>query len=133
MPKSFLASKFHNMEAKKVLHLDSNHPLMIEQLTQMGYTNVEDYTSSKETIENTIHEYEGIIIRSRFKIDQAFLEKATQLKFIGRVGAGLENIDCDFAVSKGITLIAAPEGNQTAVGEHALGYVIDIIQQIKPC
>lgn len=131
MPKSFLASKFHNMAAKKVLHLDSNHPLMIEQLAQLGYTNVEDYTSSKETIENTIHEYEGIIIRSRFKIDQSFLEKATQLKFIGRVGAGLENIDCDFAVSKGIALIAAPEGNQTAVGEHALGMLLTLFNKLN--
>ncbi len=119
------------MTTKKVLHLDSNHSLMIEQLAQMGYVNIEDYTSSKETIEETIHEYEGIIIRSRFKIDAAFLEKATQLKFIGRVGAGLENIDCEFAKAKGIALIAAPEGNQTAVGEHALGMLLTLFNKLN--
>lgn len=119
------------MAIKKVLHLDTNHPLMLEQLAKMGYTNVEDYTSSKEVIEETIHEYEGIVLRSRFKIDAAFLEKATQLKFIGRVGAGLENIDCDFASSKGIALIAAPEGNQTAVGEHALGMLLTLFNKLN--
>ena len=119
------------MTAKKVLHLDSNHPLMLEQLAQMGYVNVEDYSSTKEKIEETIHEYEGIIIRSRFKLDASFLGKATRLKFIGRVGAGLENIDCDFARSQGIALIAAPEGNQTAVGEHALGMLLSLFNRLN--
>ncbi|WP_410879239.1 2-hydroxyacid dehydrogenase [Myroides sp. DW712] len=119
------------MAVKKVLHLDSNHPLMLEQLAQMGYTNIEDYTSSKEEILKTIHEYEGIIIRSRFKLDSSFLAAATQLKFIGRVGAGLENIDCDFATAQGIALIAAPEGNQTAVGEHALGMLLSLFNKLN--
>ncbi|WP_413513705.1 2-hydroxyacid dehydrogenase [Myroides odoratus] len=119
------------MTTKKILHLDSNHPLMMEQLAQMGYTNIENYTAPKEIIEETIQEYEGIIIRSRFKIDASFLEKATNLKFIGRVGAGLENIDCDFATSKGIALIAAPEGNQTAVGEHALGMLLTLFNKLN--
>ncbi|MCT4631059.1 MAG: hydroxyacid dehydrogenase, partial [Winogradskyella sp.] len=81
----------------KILHLDTNHPLLLEQLNALGFTNHEDYTSSKPEIEAKIHEYDGFIIRSRFKIDKAFLDKATSLKFIGRVGAGLENIDCDYA------------------------------------
>ncbi|MGS4345808.1 2-hydroxyacid dehydrogenase [Myroides odoratus] len=119
------------MAVKKVLHLDSNHPLMLEQLAQMGYTNIEDYTSSKEEIIKTIHEYDGIIIRSRFKLDQSFLAAATQLKFIGRVGAGLENIDCDFAVAQGIALLAAPEGNQTAVGEHTLGMLLTLFNKLN--
>lgn len=119
------------MAVKKVLHLDSNHPLMLEQLAQMGYTNIEDYTSSKEEILKTIHEYEGIIIRSRFKLDQSFLAAATQLKFIGRVGAGLENIDCNFAAAQGIALIAAPEGNRTAVGEHALGMLLTLFNKLN--
>lgn len=116
---------------KKILHIDSNHPLMLTELAHMGYQNVEDYTSTKEEIEQNIHEYEGIIIRSRFKIDQPFLEKATSLKFIGRVGAGLENIDCEYATSKGIHLIAAPEGNRTAVGEHALGMLLTLVNKLN--
>ena len=119
------------MNTKKVLHIDSNHPLMITQLAALGYTNVENYTATKAEIEDIIHEYEGIIIRSRFSIDQSFLEKATNLKFIGRVGAGLENIDCMNAESKGIALIAAPEGNRSAVGEHALGMLLSLMNKLN--
>ena len=114
----------------KVLHLDSNHPLLIDQLTALGHTNHEDYSSSKEAIEAKIHTYDGLIIRSRFRIDAPFLDKATNLKFIGRVGAGLENIDTDYAQTKGIHLIAAPEGNQNAVGEHALGMLLALFNKL---
>src|SRR6476660_4071377 len=101
----------------KILHLDSNHPLLKEQLAQAGFENVDDFTSSKEEVEAKIHEYHGIVIRSRFKIDRKFLDKAVNLRFIARVGAGLESIDCDYAEEKSIHLIAAPEGNRNAVGE----------------
>lgn len=113
-----------------VLHLDSNHPLLIEQLAALGYTNHEDYSSSKQAIEAKIHIYDGLIIRSRFRIDAKFLDKATNLKFIGRVGAGLENIDTTYAQAKGIQLIAAPEGNQNAVGEHALGMLLALFNKL---
>ena len=115
----------------KILHLDTNHPLLIEQLNDLGFINHEDYTSSKEIIESKIHEYDGIVLRSRFTIDKQFLDAATNLKFIGRVGAGLENIDCDYAEKKGITLIAAPEGNRNAVGEHALGMVLSLFNKLN--
>ncbi|MDO5969226.1 2-hydroxyacid dehydrogenase [Flavivirga aquimarina] len=115
----------------KILHLDTNHELMINQLSDLGFTNHEDYTSSKETIEAKIKEYDGIILRSRFTIDKQFLDAATKLKFIGRVGAGLENIDCDYAEKKGIALIAAPEGNRNAVGEHALGMVLSLFNKLN--
>ncbi|MDB9954125.1 2-hydroxyacid dehydrogenase [Flavobacteriaceae bacterium] len=113
-----------------ILHLDSNHPLLIEQLAALGHTNHEDYSSSKKVIEAKIHTYDGLIIRSRFRIDAPFLDKATKLKFIGRVGAGLENIDTDYAQTKGIHLIAAPEGNQNAVGEHALGMLLALFNKL---
>lgn len=113
-----------------VLHLDSNHPLLIEQLAALGYTNHEDYSSSKQAIEAKIHTYDGLIIRSRFRIDAKFLDKATNLKFIGRVGAGMENIDTTYAQAKGIQLIAAPEGNQNAVGEHALGMLLALFNKL---
>ena len=64
----------------KVLHLDTNHPLLIEQLNDLGFINHEDYTSSKEIIESKIHEYDGIILKSRFTIDKQFLDAATSLK-----------------------------------------------------
>lgn len=115
----------------KVLHLDTNHPLLIEQLNDLDFINHEDYTSSKEIIESKMHEYDGIILRSRFTIDKQFLDAATNLKFIGRVGAGLENIDGVYAEKKGITLIAAPEGNRNAVGEHALGMVLSLFNKLN--
>ncbi|WP_372935986.1 2-hydroxyacid dehydrogenase [Seonamhaeicola sp.] len=115
----------------KVLHLDTNHELLINQLNNLGFTNHEDYSSSKESVEAIISEYDGIVIRSRFTIDKQFLDAATNLKFIGRVGAGLENIDCDYAKSKGVYLISAPEGNRNAVGEHALGMLLSLFNKLN--
>lgn len=115
----------------KILHLDTNHPLMKEQLNEKGFENHEDYTSSKTEVEEKIHLYDGIILRSRFSIDKPFLDKATRLKFIARVGAGLENIDCEYASEKGIQLISSPEGNRNAVGEHTLGMLLALLNKFK--
>lgn len=115
----------------KILHLDKNHPLIIEQLEDLGFTNEEDYTSSKEEVLEKIDAYDGIIIRSRFKLDQAFLSEAKNLKFIGRLGAGLENIDTKFASAQGIQLFSAPEGNRNAVGEHALGMLLSLFNKLN--
>ena len=115
----------------KTLHLDTNHELLINQLNDLGFVNHEDYKSSKEVIESKIHDYDGIIIRSRFTIDKQFLDNATNLKFIGRVGAGLENIDCDYAKEKNIHLISAPEGNRNAVGEHTLGMLLSLFNKLN--
>jgi len=115
----------------KILHLDSNHHLLWEQLEQAGFQNEADFTSSKTEIEDKIHEYHGIVIRSRFKIDKTFIDKAVNLKFIARVGAGLESIDCEYAEAKQIQLIAAPEGNRNAVGEHALGMLLSLMNRLN--
>ncbi|WP_242203058.1 2-hydroxyacid dehydrogenase [Aestuariivivens insulae] len=115
----------------KILHLDTNHELLINQLNDLGFTNHEDYTASKEAIEVKVKDYDGIIIRSRFTIDKQFLDAATNLKFIGRVGAGLENINCDYAQQKGVHLIAAPEGNRNAVGEHTLGMLLSLFNKLN--
>ena len=115
----------------KILHLDKNHPLLIEQLIKAGYKNEEDYTSSKSDIEQIISGYDGIVIRSRFKCDSTFIDAGTNLKFIARVGAGLESIDIPYAESKGITLISAPEGNCNAVGEHTLGMLLSLFNKLN--
>lgn len=119
------------MEVVKILHIDSNHPLLWNQLEQIGFENEADYTSTKEEIEAKIENYNGIVIRSRFKIDKTFIDKAKNLDFIARVGAGLESIDCDYATSKNIHLIAAPEGNRNAVGEHALGMLLSLFNNLN--
>jgi len=114
----------------KVLHIDTNHPILIQGLSELGFQNDEDYTSSKEEVEKKIHHYDGLILRSRFAIDSSFLEKARRLKFIGRVGAGLENIDENYAKANDIFLAAAPEGNQNAVGEHTLGMLLSLLNKL---
>ena len=115
----------------KILHLDKNHSLLIDQLTKAGYKNEENYTSSKSDIEQIISGYDGIVIRSRFKFDRTFIDAGTNLKFIARVGAGLESIDIPYAESKGITLISAPEGNCNAVGEHTLGMLLSLFNKLN--
>lgn len=115
----------------KILHIDSNHPLLWRQLQEAGFVNHEDLVSTKEQIEAKIQDYQGIVIRSRFKIDKTFLDKATSLQFIARVGAGLESIDCDYASSRGIHLIAAPEGNRNAVGEHTLAMLLLLMNNLN--
>ena len=115
----------------RVLHVDINHPLIVEQFEAKGWKNDTDYSSSKEDIEAKIHLYDGVIIRSRFSIDKAFLDKASKLKFIGRLGAGLENIDTKYAKEKGVFLASAPEGNRNAVAEHALGMLLSLFNKIN--
>jgi D-3-phosphoglycerate dehydrogenase len=115
----------------RILHLDTNHSLLIDQLNDLGHQNDEDYSSSKVQVEQKISAYDGIVIRSRFKIDKQFIDAAAHLKFIARVGAGLESIDCDYAKTKGIKLIAAPEGNRNAVGEHTLGMLLSLFNKMN--
>lgn len=115
----------------KVLHLDENHPLLLEEFEKLGFENHLDYTSPREVILDKIGEYEGLIIRSRLPVDRAFLDRAENLRFIGRVGAGLENIDVACAREKGIYLAAAPEGNRDAVGEHTLGMLLGLFNKLR--
>ncbi|MGM8361014.1 2-hydroxyacid dehydrogenase [Flavobacterium sp. ARAG 55.4] len=115
----------------KILHIDSNNPILMQQLQELGFENHEDFISSKEVIESKIQDYHGIVIRSRFKIDKHFLDKATKLQFIARVGAGLESIDCEYASAKDIQLIAAPEGNRNAVAEHTLGMILSLFNNLN--
>ena len=103
----------------------------MNQLQEAGFANHEDFKSSKEEIEAKIQDYHGIVIRSRFKIDKNFLDKALNLQFIARVGAGLESIDCDYAATKNINLIAAPEGNRNAVAEHSLGMLLSLFNKLN--
>jgi len=115
----------------RILHLDQNHDLLLEQLAAAGHDNDENYTISKENTEAIISNYDGIVIRSRYKIDKQFIDAAANLKFIARVGAGLESIDIPYATAKGIHLISAPEGNRNAVGEHALGMILSLFNKFS--
>jgi len=115
----------------RILHADSNHHLLIQKLEQAGHQNIEAYNQSKEEILKNQHLFDGIVIRSRFKIDKEFLDAAPNLKFIGRVGAGLESIDVAIAEKRGIALFSAPEGNRNAVGEHTLGMLLSLLNKLN--
>ena len=114
-----------------ILHADTNHPALMEKLAEAGHHNIEGYEQSRETTLENQHLYDGIVIRSRYKIDREFLEAAPNLKFIARVGAGLESIDVEFARELGIKLFSAPEGNMNAVGEHSLGMLLSLFNKLN--
>ncbi|AZB18735.1 hydroxyacid dehydrogenase [Chryseobacterium indologenes] len=114
----------------KVLLLDKNHPLITEQLLAKNFILEEDFTSSYEEVCDKIKNYDGIIIRSRIPLDKKFLENGKNLKFIARVGAGMENIDIPVAEELGIQLINSPEGNRDSVAEHVVGMLLVIMNRL---
>lgn len=114
----------------KILLIDKNHPLISQQLSEKNFVLEEDFTSSYEQVLGKIHQYDGLIIRSRIPLDRGFLEKAKNLKFIARVGAGMENIDVAKAQELGIKLINSPEGNRDAVAEHCLGMLLVLMNRL---
>ncbi len=114
----------------RVLLLDKNHPLITEQLSTKNFILEEDFTSSYDEVCGKIENYDGIIIRSRIPLDKNFLEKAVNLKFIARVGAGMENIDIPVAEKLGIRLINSPEGNRDSVAEHVVGMLLILMNRL---
>jgi len=119
------------MKIQKVLFIDTVHPVLVEDLEKYGFQC--DYFTelNRDDYEKIIHEYVGIIIRGKIKLDNPILSKATHLKFIGRVGAGMENIDLEFATTHGIKCLNAPEGNRDAVGEHAMGMLLMLLNNFR--
>ena len=114
----------------KVLFIDNTHSLLTEKLTAMGFI-CEPFTgNSSEELMCIISEYTGIIIRSKLIIDKNIIDKATKLKFIGRVGSGMESIDVVYAEQKGIACLNSPEGNRDAVGEHTTGLLLCLLNKI---
>lgn len=114
-----------------LLHLDKNHDYLISKLDEIGFKNDIDLISNKTEIEKKIHKYSGLIIRSRIPIDDTFIKKSTNLKFIARVGSGLENIDVQSAKNNNIEVISAGEANANAVGEHIIGLLFSLINKIN--
>ncbi len=113
-----------------VLFVDSTHPVLVEKLTRAGMKCDYRPDISRREAERCIHKYDGVVIRSKLVFDKKILEKAGRLKFIGRVGSGLENIDTEYATSRKIACFKSPEGNRDAVGEHALGLLLAVMNNI---
>lgn len=114
----------------RILQLDKNHPLIKQQLSEKGFVIDDDFSSTYAQLLDIIEPYEGIIIRSRVPMDRNFIQKAGNLKFIARVGAGLENIDLEAAAEFGVSVISSPEGNRDAVAEHVLGMLLVLTNRL---
>ncbi|MCC6703087.1 MAG: phosphoglycerate dehydrogenase [Fluviicola sp.] len=116
---------------QKVIFLDTVHPVLAERLTATGlYTCIDAHLWTRSECESQLRDAIGIVIRSRFPMDAALLDFAPNLQFIARSGAGMENIDEAYCAKRGITLFNAPEGNRNAVGEHALGMLLSLMNKI---
>jgi len=115
---------------KKVAFLDEVHPILEQILEDNGFICDILINSTKDKILEEISAYEGLVVRSRFAIDEPFLKKASNLKFIARSGAGMENIDLEYCKKNSIALFNAPEGNRNAVGEHALGMLLALFNNL---
>ncbi len=114
----------------KVLFIDTVHSILNERLTEAGYNCIDGTKLSKEKCQLEINDAIGIVIRSRFKMDEDFLKHFNDLKFIARSGAGMENIDIEYCKNNNINLYNAPEGNRNAVGEHALGMLLSLFNRL---
>lgn len=115
----------------RILFADSNHPVLHEILINAGFDCDLFWDKSAEEIKNLLPAYDALVIRSKFKITRELIDKCPNLKCIGRVGAGMENIDVAYAESKGVACLCVPEGNRDAVGEHALGMLLMLLNNLK--
>ena len=118
--------------AKRVLIIESVHPILKEMLSEKGWECVENYSCSYDELGILIQEFDGIVLRSRLPIDAKLVSKPHRIKFVARSGSGLENIDVTACKSNGIEVISSPEGNADAVGEFAIMNMLACLNKLIP-
>lgn len=116
---------------KKVLIVDRVHPYLSEKLSERGFLCLTDMTFTYDTFKAAPDDLYGLVIRSRFVVDKELLDSKPSLKFIVRIGSGVENIDVEYAERKGVKVISTPEGNANAVAEHCLGLLLAALRHIS--
>lgn len=114
----------------KVLISDRTHSVLEEKLREAGFEVSVEPEHDYQSLVKAVQGYDGLVVRSKVNIDRAFIDAVSSLRCIGRVGAGMETIDVEYAERKGIRCLNSPEGNRDAVGEHTVGLLLALLNNI---